>query len=99
MGTSTADLTASPAMIDAEDTRSGPVETLPADDTTVPVAKPNAKIQKDLPATQGASPAKLEDPVAPTAIPVDKLASPPTPASCTVKERREYLQWVKVHSS
>ena len=35
------------------------------DDTTVLVAKPDTGIQKDLPATQGASPARLEDLVSP----------------------------------
>ena len=93
------DLTTPPAMTEAEDTQPSPVETLPADDTMVPAAKPSTKIQKDLPAAWGASPAKLEDPVAPTTIPVDKLASPPTPASHTIKERQEYLWLVKVHSS
>ena len=86
-------------MTDAKHTQPSPVETPPADDTTVPVAKPDARIQKDLAATWGASPTKLEDLVAPTAILVDKLASPPTLASCTVRARQEYLQWIRVHSS
>ena len=79
-GTSPADLTASPAMTNVKDTQPGPMETPQADDTTVPVAEPDTKIQKDLPATQCASPAKLEDLVIPTKISVDKLAGPPTPA-------------------
>ena len=65
MGTPPADSTASPAMIDTNDTQPSPVKTPLADDTTVPAAEPDARIQKDLPATQGASPTKLEDPVAP----------------------------------
>ena len=81
---------------EAEDEDTG---TPPADDTTVPLAKPKAGIQKDLPATQGASPVKLEDPVAPTAILVDKLAGP-TPLACSmVSKGQEYPQWIKVHSS
>ena len=99
MGTPLADSTTSPAKTDAEDTQSTPVETPLVDDTTVLVAKPNTEIQKDLSAAQGASPAKLEDPVGRTVVPVDKLASPPTLASHTVKERQEYLQWIQVHSS
>ena len=48
----------------------------------------------------GASPARLEDLVAPTAMLVDKSTGPPTLAShdC-MPEGQEYLQWVKVHSS
>ena len=64
-GTLLADSTASPAMTDTKDTRPSPVETPLVDDTTVPAAKPNARMQKDLPAAQGASPARLEDLVAP----------------------------------
>ena len=74
-------------MADVEDTQLSPVETPPADDTTVLVTKPNAETQKDLPATQSASPTKLEDTAAPTVVSVDKLAGPPTPASHMVKER------------
>ena len=98
-GTPPADSTASPAMTDAKDTQPSPVETPPADDTTVLAAKPDAGIQKDLPATWGASPARLEDPVAPTAVLMDKLAGPPTPANHMAREGQEYLQWIKVHSS
>ena len=91
-GTPPADFTTPPAMTDTKGTQPSPME-------TAPVAKSNARIQKDLLAAWGASPVKLEDMVTPTTISVDKLASPPTPASCTAKERQEYLQWVKVHSS
>ena len=70
-----------------------------ADDTTVLSAEPEAGIQKDLPATQGASPARLEDLVAPTAILVDKLAGPSTLASSTVSKGQEFPKWIKVHSS
>ena len=98
VGTPLAHSTASPAMTDAKVTPPSPVEAPPADDTTVPVAKSNTGIQKDLPATWGASPARLEDPVVPTAILVDKLAGPPTLAICMVRGQ-EYLQWIKVHSS
>ena len=99
VGTPPADSTASPAMIDTKDTQPSPVDAKPVDDTTVLAAKSDARIQKDLPVTQGVSPARLEDPVAPTAILVDKWASPPTLASSTVREGQEYLQWIKVHSS
>ena len=51
-----------------------------ADDTTIPLAEPKAMIKEDLPATEGTSPARLEDPVAPTASSMDKLANPPTSA-------------------
>ena len=50
MGTSPADFTTSSAMTDAEDTQPSPVEAPPADDTTVPVAESNTRIQKDMPA-------------------------------------------------
>ena len=86
------DFTTSPAMTDAEDTQPSPMETPLA-------AKPDTGIQKDLPAAQSASPTKLEDPLTPTAVSMDKLACTPTLASHMVKERQEYLQWVKVHSS
>ena len=79
-----------------EDTQLSPVETAPSDDTTALATKPNAKTQKDLPATQGASPTKLEATAASTVVLVDKLAGPPTPASLTVKEKQEYLQWIQV---
>ena len=65
--------TTSPAKTDTKDTQSSPVETSPADDTTVLAAKPDAKIQKNLPPAWGASPAKLKDQVAPTVVLVDKL--------------------------
>ena len=93
------DFTASPAMADANDTQSGPVETPLVDDITVPVSESNAEIQKDNPTTQGASPVESDDAVAPTAMLVDKLASPSTPASHTVRERQKYPQGIKVHSS
>ena len=98
-GTPLADSTASPALTDAKDTQPSPVGTPPADDTTVLVAEPNAGIQKDLPAAWCASPARLEDLVAPPAILVDTLGGPPTLASHMVREGQEYLQWIKVHSS
>ena len=98
MGTPLADSTTSPAMVDAKDTQPSPVEAPLADNTTVPAAKPDTRIQKDLPATHGASPARLEDLVAPTTILVDMLAGSPTPASHTVREGQEYLEWIKVHS-
>ena len=69
------------------------------DDTTVLVTEPDAEIQKDLPATWGAGPTKLEAIAAPTGGLVDKLANPPTLASHTVKERQEYPQWIQVNSS
>ena len=68
-------------------------------DTTVPSAEPEARIEKDLPANQGASPARLEDPVALSATLVDTLAGPPTVANSMVSEGQEYPKWVKVHSS
>ena len=73
VGTPPADSTASPAMADTEDTQPSSVEIPLTDDTTVLAAEPNARVQKDLPATWGASPTKLEDPVAPTMVLVDKL--------------------------
>ena len=82
-------------MVDMEDTQLSPVETALADVTTVLATKLNTETQKDLPATQGASPTKLEATAAPTVVLVDKLAGPPTLASHTVKER----QWIQVHSS
>ena len=78
MGTPPADSTTSLTMTDAKDTQPSPVETPPADTITVLAAKPDARVQKDLPGAQGASPTKLEDPVAPTSVLVDKLAGPPT---------------------
>ena len=99
MGTPPVDSTTSPTKTYAKDTQSGPVETPPVDDTTVLAAKPDAKIQKDLPATWGASPTKLEDLVPPTVVSEDNLAGPPTLASHTIKERHEYPQWIQVHSS
>ena len=74
-------------MAAAKDTQPNPMETLQADDTTVPLAEPDAKTQKDLPTAQTASPAKLENQVTPTARLVGKLAGPPTPSGCTAKER------------
>ena len=79
-------------------TQLSPVETVLADDTTVLVTKPDAKIQKDLPATWGARATKLETTAAPNMVSVDKLAGPPTPATYIVKERQEYPQWIQVHS-
>ena len=98
-GTPPVDSIAFSVMADMKNTQLSPVETPPADDTTVLVAEPNAETQKDLPATRGTSPTKLEDTVAPTVVSVDKLASPPTPASHTLKERQEYPQWIQFHSS
>ena len=98
-GTPPVDYTASPAMNDVKDTQPSPVETPPADDTIVLAAKPNAWIQKDLAAAPGASSTELEDPVASNTVSVDMLASPPTLASHTVRERQEYPRWIKVHSS
>ena len=86
-GTPQADSTALPAMADAKDTQLGPVETPPWNDTTVPLAKPDTETLKDLLTAQAASPAKLENQVAPTTGSVDKLAGPPTPSSHVVKER------------
>ena len=68
-------------------------------DTTIPLAESEAGIEKDLLATQGASPARLEDPVAPTSTLVDKLADPSTLANSTESEGEEYPKWIKVHSS
>ena len=70
-----------------------------ANDTTVPLAEPEAMIEKDWPVTQGARPARLEDPFAPTATLVDKLASPLTLANSMLSKGQEYPKWVKVHSS
>ena len=83
-----ADSTASSAITDAKDTQPGPTETPPADDTTVPLAEPNAETPKDLLTTWATNPAELENQVTPTAGSVDKLASPPTPSGHTVKERQ-----------
>ena len=82
------DSTASPAMADTKDTQPSPMETPPVDDTTVPSAESNTKTKNDLLTAQATSPAKLENQVAPTAGSVDKLARPPTPSGCTVKERK-----------
>ena len=79
MGIPQVDSTASPAMADAKDTQPSTVETQLAYDTTVPSAEPNTKTQKDLPTTWAASPAKLENQVAPTAGSVAKSAGSPTP--------------------
>ena len=98
-GTPPADSTTSPAMADAIDTQPSPMETPPADGTTVPSAKPDTETQNDLPTTQAASSAELENQVALTTGSVDKLAGPPTPSGHTVRERQEYLQWIRVHSS
>ena len=76
MGIPQPDSTASPTMTDIGNTWLIPMETPLADNTTVPLAKPNAKTQKDLLTGQAASPAKLENQVAPTARLVDKLAGP-----------------------
>ena len=81
---------------EAEDEDRG---TQSVNDTTVPSAEPKARIEKDLSATWGASPARMEDLVAPTATWVDKLAGPPTLANSMVSKGQEYLKWVKVHSS
>ena len=70
----------------------------PVHDTAVSVVESDAKIQKDLPANQGASPDKLEDLVTPIPILGDELPGPPIPASCMEKEKQEYPWWVKVHS-
>ena len=78
-----------------EDTQLSPVETAPADDTTVLVTEPNTETQKDLPGTLGASPTKLEATATPTVVSVDKLASPLTLASHLVKEKQEYPQWIQ----
>ena len=51
MGTPLVDSTTSFVMADIKDTQLSPVESSLADDTTDLVAKPNTKIQKDLPAT------------------------------------------------
>ena len=98
-GTPPADSTTSPAMADAGDTQSGSVETPMVDNSTEPVAEPDVEIQKDLLTAWGASPAELEDQVTPNAMSVDKLAGLPTPTSHMVRERQEYPQWIKVHSS
>ena len=99
VGTPPVDSTTSHAMTDAKDTQPSPVEAPLVDDTTVPAAKSDARIMKDLPAAWGASPARLADLVAPTAIFVDRVAGPPTLACHTIREGQEYLQWIKVHSS
>ena len=70
-----------------------------ANGTTVPLAEPKAGIEKDLPATQGASPARLEDLVAPATALLDELADPPTLANSTESKGLEYPKWVMVHSS
>ena len=70
-----------------------------ADDTTILSAKPKARIKKDLPATRGASPARLEDLVVPTTTFMDNLVHPPILANRTDCEGQECPKWVKVHSS
>ena len=96
-GTPPVDSAASSVMADMGDAQLSPVETPLADDTTVLATEPDAGIQKDLPATQ--CPAKLEATTAPTVVPVDKLAGPPTLASHEVKETQEHPRWIQVHSS
>ena len=56
-GTPPVDFTTSPGMADAKDTQPSPMETPPADDTTVPLAKPDAETQKDLPTIWATIPA------------------------------------------
>ena len=68
-------------------------------DPIVPSAKPKVVIEEDLPAIWGTSPARVEDPVAPTAAFVDKSANPPTLVNSIESEGQEYPKWVKVHSS
>ena len=70
-----------------------------ANDTNILLAKPKARIEEDLSATHGTSPARPEDPVALAAASVDKLANLPTLANNTESEGQEYPKWVKVHSS
>ena len=70
-GSPPADSTTSPVTADAKDTQPSPTKTPLVDDTTVPLAKPNAETKKDLPTAWAASPAKLENQVAPTTALVD----------------------------
>ena len=83
-----------------EDTQPSPMGTPSTDDHTIPPAIPEAEIEEDLPATQSTSPAKFrEDSVALTAILADQQADPPTLDSSMGIEGKEYLEWIKVHSS
>ena len=49
-----------------------------AEDTTKLLAKPKAMIEEDLQAAHSTSPARPEDPFAPIAASIDRLANPPT---------------------
>ena len=81
MGIPQTDSTASPALADAKDTQPSSAETPLVDDTIVPLAKPDAKTQIDLPTTWAASLTELENQVAPPPgqwishlVPLPKLA-------------------------
>ena len=63
-------------MADAKDTQPSPTETPLADETTVPLAKPDAETKKDLLTAWAASPAEFGNQVTPTARLVDKSSGP-----------------------
>ena len=89
------DLTASSSMSKAEVEEDTQPSTPLTDDPTVPSAIPEAEIEEDLSAIQNTSPAKLgKDSVALTVILADQLANPPTLASSTGNEGKEYLEWI-----
>ena len=75
-GTPPADSTTSPAMADAEDTQPGSTEAPLMNKDTVPLAEFNAEAKQGLPATEAASPAESENPVALSAELADTPAGP-----------------------
>ena len=100
MGMPLVDPTISTAMCEVEDTQPSPTGTSPVDNPTVPSAIPGPDIREDLSATQSSSPARLgKDSVALTIAWADQLTIPPTPSSSMGNEGKEYLKWIKVHSS
>ena len=86
MGIPQADFTASFTMTGVRDPWLSPAGSPLADDTTVPSIKPDTKTQKDLPTVWTTSPSESENQITPTIGSVDKLAVPPSPSCCLVKE-------------
>ena len=87
-------------MSEVEYTQPSPTGTPPADDPTIPSAKSRAEIKEDLAATQSASPARLgEDLVALTTTWKNQLTTLPLAVSSMGNKGKEYLKWIKVHSS
>ena len=78
--------TTSPAMSDAKDTQPSPTETPLVDHITVPSAELDTETQKDLLMAQAASPAELENQIAPFTRSGNKLTSSPTLSGHMVKE-------------